>query len=318
MAAASGQHARRVAIAAVAQMTSIASHAHNFSVVATLAREAKARGAAMLFLPEIFAFFGDEKISGLDVAEALDGPVLQRYCNLARETGLWLSGAGFQEATDVPVQVADNASASASAAAPVAPAVPSAPVQGTSPSSAGDATRAAGVAAHSSAGATAVACSSSATSAAAPPPEAGPAARKHKIYNTHVVIGDDGAIKAVYRKASTLPSQVHAYPTCGMCSHSTHRHTENLLSEMHVTNVTHSILPTAASVQTHLFDVNVPGAVLNESAYVVPGSELVIVDTPLGRLGLTTCYDVRFPELYQRLVAGAFSTGIVPRVRRLV
>ena len=53
----------------------------------------------------------------------------------------------------------------------------------------------------------------------------------------------------------------------------------------------------------HLFDVDVPGGVtFMESATVVPGDEAVVVETPLARLGLSICYDVRFPELYRRLV----------------
>lgn len=32
-----------------------------------------------------------------------------------------------------------------------------------------------------------------------------------------------------------------------------------------------------------------------------PGKDVVAVDTPVGRLGLTVCYDLRFPELYQQL-----------------
>jgi len=39
-----------------------------------------------------------------------------------------------------------------------------------------------------------------------------------------------------------------------------------------------------------------------ESRYTLAGSELVTADSPAGRLGLTTCYDVRFPEMYARLV----------------
>lgn len=31
------------------------------------------------------------------------------------------------------------------------------------------------------------------------------------------------------------------------------------------------------------------------------GAEVVVADSPAGRLGLTVCYDLRFPELYQRL-----------------
>lgn len=33
----------------------------------------------------------------------------------------------------------------------------------------------------------------------------------------------------------------------------------------------------------------------------IAGTEVVVADSPAGRLGLTVCYDLRFPELYQRL-----------------
>ena len=53
----------------------------------------------------------------------------------------------------------------------------------------------------------------------------------------------------------------------------------------------------------HLFDVDLPtGESWRESAMYEAGSGAVIVpDTPVGRLGLTICYDLRFPELFQRL-----------------
>ena len=55
----------------------------------------------------------------------------------------------------------------------------------------------------------------------------------------------------------------------------------------------------------HLFDVDLPGREerYRESASVCPGSQPVCVDTPAGRLGLAVCYDVRFPELFRRLLA---------------
>jgi len=55
----------------------------------------------------------------------------------------------------------------------------------------------------------------------------------------------------------------------------------------------------------HLFDVDVPGRQerYRESASVRPGTEPVCLDTPAGRLGLAVCYDVRFPELFRRLLA---------------
>jgi len=43
-----------------------------------------------------------------------------------------------------------------------------------------------------------------------------------------------------------------------------------------------------------------------------PGDDPVTVDTPAGRLGLTICYDVRFPELYRRLVDAGATVFTVP------
>lgn len=53
----------------------------------------------------------------------------------------------------------------------------------------------------------------------------------------------------------------------------------------------------------HMFDVTLPsGEAWTESAAYEGGDTLVVVDTPLGRLGLSICYDLRFPELYRALV----------------
>jgi predicted amidohydrolase len=74
-----------------------------------------------------------------------------------------------------------------------------------------------------------------------------------KTANTSVLVADDGAIAAAYRKI-------------------------------------------------HLFDVNIPdGARYAESETVAPGDKVVLAPTPLGRIGLTICYDLRFPELYRQL-----------------
>lgn len=53
----------------------------------------------------------------------------------------------------------------------------------------------------------------------------------------------------------------------------------------------------------HLFDVDVPGKRerYRESAHFVPGRRLVALDTPLGRLGIGVCYDLRFPEFFRAL-----------------
>lgn len=52
----------------------------------------------------------------------------------------------------------------------------------------------------------------------------------------------------------------------------------------------------------HLFDVDIKdGPRLMESKQTNPGALTVLADTAFGRLGLTVCYDVRFPALYQSL-----------------
>ncbi|MEO6255861.1 MAG: carbon-nitrogen hydrolase family protein [Sphingomicrobium sp.] len=64
----------------------------------------------------------------------------------------------------------------------------------------------------------------------------------------------------------------------------------------------------------HLFDVDLPtGESWRESAVYNPGDNAVVIDgTPVGRLGLTICYDLRFPELFSRLSEGGAQTIAVP------
>jgi deaminated glutathione amidase len=63
----------------------------------------------------------------------------------------------------------------------------------------------------------------------------------------------------------------------------------------------------------HLFDVDLPdGTVLAESDTVEPGTEPVVTEAPFGPLGLSVCYDLRFPELYRRLVDGGAIALAVP------
>jgi len=52
----------------------------------------------------------------------------------------------------------------------------------------------------------------------------------------------------------------------------------------------------------HLFDVDLPdGTQWRESAAYAPGARAVVAETPPGRLGLSICYDLRFPDLYRAL-----------------
>jgi deaminated glutathione amidase len=57
----------------------------------------------------------------------------------------------------------------------------------------------------------------------------------------------------------------------------------------------------------HLFDVDLPtGESWRESAAYAPGERAVVADSPAGPLGLSICYDLRFPDLYRALTdAGA-------------
>lgn len=65
----------------------------------------------------------------------------------------------------------------------------------------------------------------------------------------------------------------------------------------------------------HLFDVDIPdGVAYRESATVQPGQDLPpVVDVPgLCRIGLSICYDVRFPELYRHLAGAGAELLMVP------
>jgi predicted amidohydrolase len=65
---------------------------------------------------------------------------------------------------------------------------------------------------------------------------------------------------------------------------------------------------TARYSKIHLFDVDLPsGEKYRESNTVAGGDAAVLADTPWGRIGLTICYDMRFPQLYRALAQkGAF------------
>ena len=49
----------------------------------------------------------------------------------------------------------------------------------------------------------------------------------------------------------------------------------------------------------HLFDVDLGEARYRESKHFAPGEDVVVAETPFGGIGLSICYDLRFPELYR-------------------
>ncbi|MBI3896691.1 MAG: carbon-nitrogen hydrolase family protein [Gammaproteobacteria bacterium] len=63
----------------------------------------------------------------------------------------------------------------------------------------------------------------------------------------------------------------------------------------------------------HLFDVQLTnGEQHRESSAIEPGDAIVTADTPAGRVGLSVCYDVRFPELFRRLLDAGSQILVVP------
>jgi nitrilase len=64
----------------------------------------------------------------------------------------------------------------------------------------------------------------------------------------------------------------------------------------------------------HLFDVAVPGSreSYRESDAIAHGDTTVVVDSPAGQLGLAVCYDLRFPELFRRLLADGMEVAALP------
>jgi len=166
---------------AMVQMRAVNDVESNFSTCSDAVKEASEAGAQMVFFPECFAFIGAHPGEAQKAAQALDGPLMQRYCTLVKTYKVWLSLGGFQERCE--------------------------------------------------------------------------RADEERIYNTHVIIDSNGTITTTYRKI-------------------------------------------------HLFDV--PSTGLVESRQALPGDTMCVCDSPCGRLGVTICYDMRFPELYQQL---AFEKG---------
>ena len=63
----------------------------------------------------------------------------------------------------------------------------------------------------------------------------------------------------------------------------------------------------------HMFDVNVSETeVYRESAGYRPGTKAVLADTPFAKIGMTVCFDIRFPQLYRRLAQNGAQIITVP------
>jgi predicted amidohydrolase len=75
--------------------------------------------------------------------------------------------------------------------------------------------------------------------------------------------------------------------------------------------------PVATYRKIHLFDADPPGGVPSrESSIFAAGEEVVTAETEFGRVGLSICYDVRFPELYRALAVRGATIVFVPAAFR--
>ncbi|KAH7667710.1 Nitrilase protein [Dioscorea alata] len=78
-------------------MTSTNDMEANFNTCSRLVSEASAADVNLLCFPEAFSFVSYRDGESLEFAEPIDGPIMQTYCSLARESNIWLSLGGFQE-----------------------------------------------------------------------------------------------------------------------------------------------------------------------------------------------------------------------------
>ena len=93
--------------------------------------------------------------------------------------------------------------------------------------------------------------------------------------------------------------------------------TETIEGDNRCYNTALLIAPSGECIATyrkiHLFDVEIPGQVsAHESEARKPGTECVAVKTAIGTIGLSICYDLRFPELYRRLARQGATILCIP------
>jgi deaminated glutathione amidase len=91
---------------------------------------------------------------------------------------------------------------------------------------------------------------------------------------------------------------------------------ERMVNRSYLIDATGGIV--ASYDKIHMFDCTLPdGKVIRESSAYRPGECAVVADTPWGKLGMTVCYDLRFPHLYRALAqAGAHCLTIPSSFQR--
>ncbi len=65
--------------------------------------------------------------------------------------------------------------------------------------------------------------------------------------------------------------------------------------------------------KAHLFDIDVKGGItFFESATLTPGDKVTVLDTPMGRIGVAICYDIRFPEMFRKMALEGVEYVFIP------
>lgn len=130
--------------------------------------------------------------------------------------------------------------------------------------------------------------------------------RREKITSAETL---DGPLVSTFREAATAHG---AWLLIGSFAERVPGH-----EAQKVYNTSVLIAPNGAIARTyrkiHLFDASLPdGVPYRESESVVPGTSVEVADTPFARLGLSICYDLRFPELYRKQSANGATVLCVP------
>ena len=121
-----------------------------------------------------------------------------------------------------------------------------------------------------------------------------------RVMREGAIEADGGAVLAAMRK---LASELNVWLLLGSLTLRTQE--ERIANRSVLVAADGTIAATYDKI--HMFDVTLPdGKVIRESSTYRPGEQAVIAATPWGKLGLTVCYDLRFPGLFRTLAqAGA-------------
>jgi predicted amidohydrolase len=122
----------------------------------------------------------------------------------------------------------------------------------------------------------------------------------------------DQEADAVVRRLRGLASELGAWILCGSAIlRSGHAGDDRAANRSILIGARGEVV--ASYDKLHVYDVDLPtGERWRESAAVRPGEAAVIADAPWGRMGLTVCYDLRFPQLFRVLAKAGASIITVP------